>query len=88
MAVATHAEHTPEERLEIYDRPMPELIDGQLLERPPMGQKSDSVAADVLFILYGFVKAHPQRVARTSGPPARGRRPGTPSGRRGEGRGR
>ncbi len=33
MATATQVQHTPEELLEITDRPMPELIDGQLVER-------------------------------------------------------
>ena len=46
MATATQVEHTPEELLEITDRPMPELIDGQLVERPPMGRKADAVAAE------------------------------------------
>jgi Uma2 family endonuclease len=58
MATATQARHTPEELLEITDRPMPELIDGQFVERPLMGQKADAVAANLLFIIYGFVKAH------------------------------
>jgi len=56
MATATQVEHTPEELLEITDRPMPELIDGQLVEREPMGQKADAVAANVLFAVYAFVK--------------------------------
>jgi Uma2 family endonuclease len=54
----TQAQHTPEELLEITDRPMPELIDGQIVERPLMGWKSDAVAANVLFAVYGFVKSH------------------------------
>jgi hypothetical protein len=35
---STRVRHKPEELLEITDRPMPELIDGQLVERIPMGQ--------------------------------------------------
>lgn len=58
MATATQGLHTPEELFEISDRPMPELVDGQLVERPPMGQKSDAVAATILFAIFGFVKAH------------------------------
>lgn len=58
MATATRTEHTPEELLEITDRPMPELIDGQLVERPPMGQKSDAVAARILRLIGNYVDAH------------------------------
>jgi Uma2 family endonuclease len=54
----TQTEHTPEELLEITDRPMPELIDGQLVEREPMGQQSDAVAANLLSAVHVFVKAH------------------------------
>jgi Uma2 family endonuclease len=57
MATVTQSLHTPEELLEIQDRPMPELIDGQLVEREPMGQKSDAIAANILFIVMGFVRA-------------------------------
>ena len=48
MATTIQTRHTPEELLEITDRPMPELVDGQLVEREPMGQKSDAVAARIL----------------------------------------
>jgi Uma2 family endonuclease len=37
---------------------MPELIDGQLVEREPMGQHSDAVAARVLRIVGYFVDEH------------------------------
>ncbi len=36
---------TPEDLLKIRDRPMPELVDGQLVERPPMGMRSDAIAS-------------------------------------------
>lgn len=36
--------YTPEDLLAITDRPMPELIDGQLVERPTIGVKSDAIA--------------------------------------------
>jgi Uma2 family endonuclease len=58
MATATQAQHTPEELLEITDRPMPELIDGQFVERPLMGQKSDAVAARILRLIGNFVEDH------------------------------
>jgi Uma2 family endonuclease len=58
MATATQVQHTPEELLEITDRPMPELIDGQLVERPPMGQKADAVAARILRLVGNHVDAH------------------------------
>ncbi len=58
MATATQTQHTPEELLEITDRPMPELIDGQLVEREPLGQKADAVAANFLSAVHVFVKAH------------------------------
>jgi Uma2 family endonuclease len=43
MATATTVRHTPEDLLAITDRPMPELVDGELVERE-MGQKSDAIA--------------------------------------------
>jgi Uma2 family endonuclease len=55
MATAARVEHTPEELLEITDRPMPELIDGQLVERPPMGQKADAIAARILRLVGNHV---------------------------------
>jgi len=58
MATTTQTRHTPEDLLEITDRPMPELIDGQLVEREPMGQKSDAVAANALLYVGIFVKEH------------------------------
>jgi Uma2 family endonuclease len=58
MATVTDVQHTPEDLLRITDRPMPELIDGQFVERPPMGLKAGAIAANILFLIYGFVKAH------------------------------
>jgi Uma2 family endonuclease len=58
MATATEVEHTPEELLEITDRPMPELIDGQLVERTPMGRKADAVAARILRLVGHHVDLH------------------------------
>src|SRR5262249_28668027 len=46
MATTAQVEYTPEDLLRITDRPMPELIDGQLVERPLMGRKADAVAAN------------------------------------------
>jgi hypothetical protein len=53
MATATQVEHTPEELLEITDRPMPELIDGQLVERLPMGRKADAIAGNFVTVQSG-----------------------------------
>jgi Uma2 family endonuclease len=58
MATATDVQHTPEELLRITDRPMPELIDGQLVERPPIGQKADAVAARILRLVGNHVDLH------------------------------
>lgn len=55
MAAIARKEYTPEDLLAITDRPVPELIDGQLVERVPLGQKSDAVAARLLFLILGFV---------------------------------
>src|SRR5262245_60565116 len=58
VATASQVEHTPEELLEISDRPMPELIDGQLVERPPMGLKADAAAARILRLVGNYVDDH------------------------------
>lgn len=55
MATITQTRYTPEDLLTIDDRPMPELVDGQLLDRE-MGQKADAIAATVLALLWNFVK--------------------------------
>jgi len=57
MAIATEVRYEPEDLLKITDRPMPELIDGQLVEREPMGQKADLVAAELLRNIGNFNKA-------------------------------
>lgn len=58
MATATPRSsrvYEPEALLEIHDRPMPELVDGQLLERP-MGEESDSIAATILGLIFTFAR--------------------------------
>ena len=57
MATVTQTRYTPEDLLAIRDRPMPELVNGQLLERE-MGQKSDSIAATFLILIGVFVREH------------------------------
>ncbi len=57
MATVEQVRHTPEDLLKITDRPMPELVDGELLERE-MGLKSDSIAATFLFFVLQFVREH------------------------------
>ena len=51
MATVVEAAITPEDLLTITDRPMPELVDGELVEREPMGQKADAVAARIIIRL-------------------------------------
>jgi Uma2 family endonuclease len=58
MAIVPEATCSPEELLNIADRPMPELIDGHLVERPPTGQKSDAFAARILVWIGSFVEQH------------------------------
>ena len=57
MATATQMRHTPEELLDITDRPMPELIDGELVEREPKGQEADGVGCNLAALLVGYSKA-------------------------------
>ncbi|WP_435018940.1 Uma2 family endonuclease [Tundrisphaera sp. TA3] len=54
MATISPPEITPEDLLAIRDRPMPELVEGELVERP-MGQKSDGIASLLLFYLMQHV---------------------------------
>jgi Uma2 family endonuclease len=54
MATATSSV-TPEDLLKIDDRPMPELVDGELLEREPMGAWSDLINAQLLWLLGNVV---------------------------------
>lgn len=57
MATITQTIYTPEDLLAVLDRPMPELIDGQLVERQ-MGQKADAIAATLLASIVMFVRAN------------------------------
>jgi Uma2 family endonuclease len=57
MATVTQTQYTPEDLLSIDDRPMPELVDGQLEERE-MGLKSDAIAAVILYFLAHFVRTN------------------------------
>jgi Uma2 family endonuclease len=57
MATATMTKvWTPEELLEVRDRPMPELIDGKLVARRLMGQKADRLASELIYFLGVFVE--------------------------------
>lgn len=47
--------YTPEDLLTITDRPMPELVDGQLVERGK-GEESDLIATTILLLVGSFVK--------------------------------
>jgi Uma2 family endonuclease len=57
MATFEQVQSTPEDLLLIDDRPMPELVDGELLERE-MGQEADSIAATCLILIGMFVREH------------------------------
>jgi Uma2 family endonuclease len=57
MATVTKTQYTPEDLLSIDDRPMPELVDGELLERE-MGQKADAIAATILRLVGNYVAEH------------------------------
>lgn len=47
MSTATMIRYTPEDLLEITDRLMPELVDGELVEREPMGQRADEIGLNI-----------------------------------------
>jgi Uma2 family endonuclease len=51
MATATETRYTPEDLLNLNRRPTPELIDGQLVEREPMGQEADEIAMELVSFL-------------------------------------
>jgi len=55
MATTTQTRYTPEDLLTITDRPMPELVEGQLVERE-VGQNADAVASQVNWLLRNHVK--------------------------------
>jgi Uma2 family endonuclease len=57
MATATQTRYTPEDLLAIDDRPMPELVDGELQERE-MGQKSDAIAATCMILIGAYIRAN------------------------------
>jgi len=58
MSTATAIRYTPEDLLKITDRPMPELVDGELVEREPMGQRADAVASRLIMRLGNYSEAH------------------------------
>jgi Uma2 family endonuclease len=57
MATVTETRFTPEDLLNITDRPMPELVDGKLLEREK-GIKSDSIAFRIGLFVGNYVDDH------------------------------
>ena len=65
MATDTRTEITPEDLLIIDDRPMPELVDGELVERSEMGQQSDGIAAVLIAYLASF--ALERKLGRVNG---------------------
>ena len=57
MATVTEIRYTPDDLLNITDRPMPELVDGELVERE-MGQESDMIGGNCFALLWIYVRAH------------------------------
>jgi Uma2 family endonuclease len=57
MATIHKIRYTPEDLLEIHDRVMPELVDGELLERE-MGQEADSIAFCIGRVVGNHVASH------------------------------
>jgi Uma2 family endonuclease len=57
MATVEQVRQTPEDLLAITDRPMPELVDGEFLERE-MGQKSDAIASRIGRLVGNHAEAH------------------------------
>jgi Uma2 family endonuclease len=55
MSTATQARHTPEELLSVSDRLMPELINGRIVDREPLGQRLDALVSNLLCIVGRFV---------------------------------
>lgn len=56
MATVTEKRHTPEDLLKITDRLMPELVDGELVEREPKGQRTDAVAVNLVAELLQYAE--------------------------------
>jgi Uma2 family endonuclease len=57
MATVTETPYTPDDLLTITDRPMPELVDGQFVERE-IGQKADAIAFRIGRWVGNFVEEH------------------------------
>jgi Uma2 family endonuclease len=57
MATTSPTRSTPDELLEITDRPMPEWVDGDLVEREPIGQEADEVAGAIIEVLRRYARA-------------------------------
>ncbi len=57
MATVTPRRYTPADLLKINGRLMPELIDGKLVEREPMGQEADEVGTNLIVFLKEYAKA-------------------------------
>lgn len=57
MAMTTQRRYTPDDLLKLDIKPMPELVDGRLVRREPMGLQSDEVGANLIFQLHLYSKA-------------------------------
>jgi Uma2 family endonuclease len=58
MTTIAERRYTPENLLKITDRLMPELIDGRLVEREPIGQKADALVSRLGYWIGSFVDQH------------------------------
>jgi Uma2 family endonuclease len=58
MSIATATLHTPEDLLKVTDRPMPDLVNGEFVEREPMGQEAVAVASRIIIKLGTYAEAN------------------------------
>lgn len=47
---------TPEDLLSIRDRPIPDLVNGRMVERAPLGCHADVIAGQILYAISNFVR--------------------------------
>ncbi len=57
MATASRKHYTRDDVLAISNRPKPDLVEGRLIERNPMGQEADYVIGTIHAILRAFAKS-------------------------------
>jgi Uma2 family endonuclease len=57
MATATRRPHTPEDLLAIRDRPLPDLVAGEFVERAEMGLEAAEIVCAIIALLKAYAKA-------------------------------